>query len=59
MSFETFFSYALRVVFTGLAPLLILLKNEPFFGILDITPFIFPLIKNTLLSPLLISCKYF
>ena len=36
-----------------------LLKKEPFLGILDIAPTIFPLIMKTLLSPLLILGKYF
>ena len=46
-------------IFFGKAPLLILLKIEPIFGTLDIAPRTFPLIMNTLLSPLLISDKNF
>ena len=49
-----FFSFLVKLILTGLAPLLILLKNEPFLGILDIAPHTLPLIMNTLLSPYLI-----
>ena len=41
-----------------MAPLLILLKKDPLFGTLDIAPTTLPLIKKTLLSPLLIFGKY-
>ena len=57
--FDIEFSVFVSLVFTGLAPLLILLKKDPFLGTLEIAPLILPLIRKTLLSPLLISGKYF
>ena len=63
MSFATnldiFFSILVNLVVIGLAPLLILLKKDPFLGTLEITPETLPLIRKTLLSPLLILGKYF
>ena len=49
-SFETILDILISVldnlVYFGFAPLLILLKKEPFFGTLDIAPTILPLIKK-------------
>jgi len=54
-----FFSVLVNSILIAVAPLLKLLKKEPFFGTRDIAPVTFPLIKKTLLSPLLILDKYF
>ena len=47
---EISISFLVSITFTALAPLLILLKNEPFLGILEIAPRILPLIKNCNIS---------
>ena len=59
ISFEILISLLVNFILVGFAPLLILLKIEPFFGTLDIAPHTFPLIIKTLLSPLLILGRNF
>ena len=57
--FDIFFSVVVSFVLIALPPLLKLLKKEPFLGILEIAPTIFPLMIKTLLSPLFILGKNF
>ena len=59
IKFEIFVSILVNLVAIGIAPLLMLLKKDPFLGTLEIAPQIFPLIKKTLLSPNLILGKNF
>ena len=56
---EILISFFVSLIAIGIAPLLILLKKDPFLGTLEIAPQIFPLIKKTLLSPNLIFGKNF
>ena len=58
-NFETLLSILVNSILIGFAPLLMLLKKEPFLGTLEIAPQTLPLIKNTRLSPLVILGKNF
>ena len=59
IKFEILFSNFVNLTEIGMAPLLMLLKKDPFFGTLEIAPQTLPLIIKTLLSPNLILGKNF
>ena len=55
IKFEILFSNFVNLTEIGMAPLLMLLKKDPFLGTLEMAPQTLPLIIKTLLSPNLIG----